>query len=373
MARSNVRFADARAVERVRLKLTHKKPELGWPEFASPMQTVLEKTPSSLVLEIRGIGRGAESAKIDEAPSLRPNQILQSDDPEVIRLAHSIAGDEPDRFKAARKLQDWVAANMTFDLGVALAPASEVVRNRHGTCMAYAVLLASMARAIGIPSRLAGGYIYVYGIWGGHAWVEVLVDGQWLPLDAAGYRPGLADAARIQFGSYTGENNLAAFVIAGSQMYGNVDVQVLEYSVGAKTVRVPESAQRFTVAGDEYRSEGLGVSFRKPDGFRFTKMDAIYPDPTIFEIERGSEKLTVAMFEAITDPALLVAKMSADRVSPTQPEKLDGRDAIVISLPGKMRLVYRDGQSLWIITAEGPNAGGLLSRALGGWKWLSPQ
>jgi len=237
MARSNVRFADARAVERIKLKLTHKKPELGWPDFASPMQTVVEKTPSTLVLEVRRVERGSGQKQIDEAPFLRPNQILQSDDPEVVRLAQSIAGGESDRFKASRKLQDWVAANMKFDLGVALTPASEVVRNRRGTCMAYSVLLASMARALGIPSRLAGGFIYVYGIWGGHAWVEVLVDNQWLPLDAAGYRPGLADAARIQFGSYTAENNLAAFIVAGSQMYGNVEVEVLEYSVGGKRSR----------------------------------------------------------------------------------------------------------------------------------------
>ena len=373
LARSNVRFANARAVERVRLKLTHKKPELGWPAFTSPMQTVLEKTPSTMVLEIKSPSRQASNEKIDEATFLRPNQILQSDDPEVARLAREIAGDERDRFKVARKLQDWVAANMTFDLGVALAPASEVVRNRHGTCMAYSVLLASMARALGIPSRLAGGYIYVYGIWGGHAWVELLIDNQWLPIDAAGYRPGLADAARIQFGSYTAENNLAAFVVSGSQMYANVEIEVLDYSVGGKTIRVPEPAERYTVSGNEYRSDGLGVSIRKPEGLSFAKLDAVYPDPTILEMQRGKEKVTIAMTEAVANADSAIRKLAARAGSEAVPAKIDSREAVIISSPGRVSLVSSEGQSLWIIKAESPDAAGLLDQVLRGWKWRSPQ
>ncbi|MBV9397911.1 MAG: transglutaminase domain-containing protein [Bryobacterales bacterium] len=373
LARSNVRFADAREIERMKLKLTHKNPELGWPAFTSAMQTVIERTPSSLILEVARPERKAATENIAEAPFLKPNQILQSDDPEVIRLAQSIGGDEPDRYKAARKLQDWVAANMSFNLGVALTPASEVVRNRQGTCMAYSVLLASMARALGIPSRLAGGYIYVAGIWGGHAWVEVLVDNQWLPLDAAGYRPGLADAARIQFGSYTAEDNLGRFVAAGSQMYGNIDIAVLEYTIGGKTVRVAEGERRYTVSGDEYRSEGLGISVRKPEGFTFSKLDATYPDNTILEIQNGPSKVTLALIEAVADPDGIVRKLTAEAGSQASSAKLDGRAATIVSAPGKTMLTSRSGQSLWTITAEGGDTAGLQNQVAGGWKWLFPR
>ena len=372
MARSNVRFADARGVERIKFKITHKKPELGWPSFDSPMQTVLEKTPSTVILEVARPERKPSSQKIDEAIYLKPNQILQSDDPEVSRLAHQIVGDTPDRYEAARKLQDWVAANMTFDLGVALTPASEAARNRHGTCMAYSVLLASMARALGIPSRIAGGFIYAYGIWGGHAWVEVLVDNQWLPLDAAAYRPGLADAARIQFGSYTGDNNLAQFVLAGMQMYGNIEVSVLDYSIDGKTIRVPDSALRYSVEGDEYRSDGLGISIRKPEGFSFAGLEAVYPDNTILRMQRDADKITVALTEAVSDSML--GKLS-DGISPTSGKTvmLDRRAVTVVSSPDKTKMFLREGQSLWMITAEGADAAGLLNRVAGGWKWLSPQ
>ena len=45
---------------------------------------------------------------------------------------------------------------MTFDLGIALAPSSEILRDRRGTCVGYATLLAALARSVGIPSRVIG-------------------------------------------------------------------------------------------------------------------------------------------------------------------------------------------------------------------------
>ncbi len=375
LARSNVRFADARSIERIKLRITHKKPQLGWPAFRSSTQTILEKTPSTLILEVVRPERKASAERIDEAPFLRPNQILQSDDAEVARLAHQIAGNEGDRLKAARKLQDWVAANMTFDPGIAVVPASEVVRNRRGTCVAYSVLLASMARAVGIPSRLAMGFIYLGGIWGGHAWVEVLVDGQWLPLDAAGYRPGLADAARIQFDWYTAEDNFAGFSAAGLQMYGNVDIAVLEYSEGGAFVRVPADAERYSVSGNEYRSSGLGLSLRRPEDFTFAKLDTVYPDPTILQLERGSAKVTVALSEANANTDSATRKL-IDDVTPGaagMAVQLDGRDAVIVSSREKAKLISSEGQSLWVLSADGPDAAGLLNQVAGGWKWLSPR
>lgn len=375
MARSNVRFADARSVERLKLRITHRKPELGWPPFLSPTQRILEKTQTSLILEIVQPKRQPSAAKIDEAPYLQPNQILQSDDPEVVRLARQIAGGEPDRFNAARKLQDWMAANMQFDLGVAMAPASEVVRNRRGTCAAYSVLLASMARALGIPSRLAMGYVYAAGIWGGHAWVEVLVDNQWLALDAAEYRPGLADAARIQFGSYTAADDMTGFLAAGVQMYANVEISVLEYTAGGRAVTVPETARPFSVSANQYRNPGLGIAVDKPTGFEFSKLDAVYPDPTILQMEAGSAKATVALVEDVVDTGAAI-RVSADAFLPgakLQPVSLAGRQAVMVSSPEKARLLLREGQSLWMLTVEGSDAPGLLARISGGWQWLLPR
>ena len=120
---------------------------------------------------------------------------------------------------------------MTFDLGIALAPSSEIFRNRRGTCLGYATLLAALTRAAGIPSRVVLGYVYALAIFGGHAWTEVLVDGAWIPVDAAIPASGVADAARVgiiatSFGDGAGLLSGGA----GLKLFGQVDIKVLEYA-----------------------------------------------------------------------------------------------------------------------------------------------
>jgi transglutaminase-like putative cysteine protease len=427
MARSNIRLPDPRAIEAIQLRLTHRRPDLGWPAFEGPAQHVLARTPDTVVLEVRrpdapapadsatpaadsaappasadtvasaasqdstasaaSQDRAVSAASQDsKAPAdsaseaaryLAPNAILQSDDPAVAALAREVVGGDDagrrDPLAAARKLQDWVAAHAELDLGVALAPASEVVRNRRGTCIAFAVLLAALERAAGIPSRVAMGYVYTDGIWGGHAWTEILVERQWLPLDAAAYTPGIADAARFQFGSYTLEDNLAAATGAGLQTYGTVDVTILSYRLRGRTVDVPAGAPSYAIAGDTYRNSWLGFSLRKPRGFAFGKLDAVYPDATIVSVaaDGGARRVEVALEAIRADPvAALAGRLAA--IAPAagaSPARLDGRAARVISSREKARLVARQGDSLWTLTAEGPDARRLLDEVAAGWRW----
>jgi hypothetical protein len=424
MARSNVRLPDPRAIDAMKIELTQRRPDLGWPAFDGPAERVAASSPAQLTLEVwRPSAPTPGSVPVPAADSyLRPNALLQSDDPEVMRLARSIAGGESDPYAVVRRLQDWTAANLRLDLGVAVAPASEVVRNRRGTCLAYAVLLASLERAAGIPSRVAMGLVYYEGIWGGHAWTEALIGGRWLPFDAAVYRPGVADAARIQFSSYTAEDNLAAFSAAGLQIFGNVEVRVVEYSRAGRTVQVPAGAPGFAIDGDLYRNPWLGVTVRKPAGARFTRLDAVYPDPTVAVIDSGATRLTVAVeslnlpgSEDASDPdAALVRRLTdldaqaaggAPATAPAAPPApvqrsaaataaggsppavpaaaatpagalpapghllLGGRPALVLSSPRRALLAARDGGTLWVLTAEGADAPALLQAVAATWLW----
>lgn len=388
MARSNVRLPDPRAIEAMTIRLTHRRPDLGWPDFQGPTERVLEKTADTLVLEVRrpavplpgaaaavpaSAGQSGKAGPSGPEGFLAPNAVLQSDDPEVVRLAHTIAGDETDPWTVARRLQDWTATHLDLDLGIALAPASEVARNRRGTCIAFAVLLASLERAAGIPSRLAMGFVYYKGIWGGHAWTEVRIGDRWVPLDAAAYAPGPADAARFQFGSYTGEDNLGAASAAGLQTYGNIEVTVLAYAVHGRMVTVPAGAAPFTVEGDVYRNPWLSVAVTKPAGSRFAALDAVYPDSTVVAVKDASARLTVGLESPRHEPAEAVRGSLAEiGAGEGTAALLGGRPAAMLSLPNKVRLVAADGDALWVLTAEGQGAGDLLSSVAARWQWTSP-
>ena len=166
------------------------------------------------------------------------------------------------------------------------------------------------------------------------------MENQWIPLDSAGYRPGIADAGRLQFGSYTLEDNAAMFNVAALQMYGNIDIDVLEYSTGGKTFSVSPSAAKYSVSASEYRNTSLQFAVRKSAEFEFNKLDAVYPDFTILEMQRGSAKISVQLLEVFPALRTLIAINEVSPGAKPVPAKLDGRDAIVVSVAGKARLLH---------------------------------
>ncbi|WP_339909186.1 transglutaminase-like domain-containing protein [Symmachiella dynata] len=128
----------------------------------------------------------SKTAAVDDDYTL-PTPFLQSDDPTVAKHARLAVGDEQDAWKKALLLEQYVHQKLTKkNFSTAMASAAEVAANLEGDCTEHAVLLAAMARAAGIPSRIAAGLVYVDRLssFGGHMWTEVYVAGHWIPLDA---------------------------------------------------------------------------------------------------------------------------------------------------------------------------------------------
>ena len=191
---------------------------------------------------------------------LEPNAYVQSDEPRLVALAKRVVGTERDLFTAALALERWVADSMKFDLGVAFAPSVEVFERRRGTCVAYATLLATLTRAVGIPSRIAMGYVYVNGIFGGHAWTEVMVGDDWIPIDGAIVARGPADAARFAFAWSSladGPGSLTSG--AAVEMYGRLRATVESFTVAGLRRDVPPDAKPYVIDGDRYVNEWLGL------------------------------------------------------------------------------------------------------------------
>lgn len=135
--------------------------------------------------------------------AMKPTEILQSDNKEIIDLARHAVGGTKDAAKAAKQIESFVAGYIQKkDLSVGYASAAEVAQSRQGDCSEHAVLTAAMCRAVGIPARIACGVLYVdsfvnrTNIFGGHMWVEAYIGNQWIGLDAtransgSGFDPG---------------------------------------------------------------------------------------------------------------------------------------------------------------------------------------
>ena len=150
-----------------------------------------------------GVGQSVDGdvVEIRDARSLQPGNadpgvsqyllaeaLVESTAPEIVAEAQNavrnIAGDRA----RAERLTRHVNAILEKKPTVSIPSAREVLRTRVGDCNEHTVLFVAMARAIGIPARIAVGLVSVHGAFYYHAWPEVyLSDGQtrgmWLPVD----------------------------------------------------------------------------------------------------------------------------------------------------------------------------------------------
>ena len=120
----------------------------------------------------------------DLAAALAAETFIESDAPEiVVEAAKAVSGAIGPRARAER-LTRYVNALLDKKPTVSLPSAREVLRTKVGDCNEHTVLYVAMARALGIPARIAVGLVYIHGAFYYHAWPEVYLDGGlWLPVD----------------------------------------------------------------------------------------------------------------------------------------------------------------------------------------------
>lgn len=127
---------------------------------------------------------------------LEDTLFVQSKDPLIMSLAGEIAGGEKNILKKAKLIYEWVYDNIEKVTAVTVPSATEVLKSRRGDCNEHTTLFTALARASGIPTRMAAGLAYKDGYFYYHAWPEVYIDG-WLAVDPTlGQWP--ADAAHIR-------------------------------------------------------------------------------------------------------------------------------------------------------------------------------
>jgi hypothetical protein len=366
---ANIRLPEERLIEKIKLKIITRHPEVGWPNFSADNQTVLEKTRDYVVLEVRRSvprAEGSRPAAMTNGlrPYLEPNALLQSDDAGVRQIEGAAVHYGDTAWQAARALQRWTADNMHFDLGIAIVPASEVAKDRAGTCFGYSILLGSLARAAGIPSRVRIGLVYAGGIWDGHAWPEVLIGDQWIPIDGALYAPGPADAARFSVYTSSLEDGTVGTLGGLGQVLGNVDIKILEYTVGGRRTVVDEHARPYSIEGNIYRNPWIGLSVAKPTGFRFTGFDLAWPQTTVIAMEGPGGQRAEIHNESESLPTSSLGRnklLQIEGISgPVRSQWMSGH---VVAIAGDEKgsgMIIENAGSIWLVKATGPRSEVLL-------------
>jgi hypothetical protein len=169
-------------------------------------QVVEPASQKGLVLTVtaRSLPAGVKLQQTDlpaeAGAALKPTRYVQSDNSEIRKLAEKAVGDATDAADAVQRIEQFVYDYINEkSLSVGYASAVEVAQSREGDCSEHAVLTAALCQAVGIPARLAIGYVYTDSflgekkVFGGHAWNQVYLGGDWYGLDATrpkGYTAG---------------------------------------------------------------------------------------------------------------------------------------------------------------------------------------
>ncbi|MHB0912534.1 MAG: transglutaminase-like domain-containing protein [Armatimonadota bacterium] len=123
------------------------------------------------------------SLPIEGEDYLDDTTYVQSKNPEIVKTAGKIVGNEKNAWRVVSLLRGWVHASMRANGEVGMLRTSiDVLNEKSGVCRDYAILYAALARAAGVPTKLVGGLVYWQDGFYYHAWAESYV-GKWVPVD----------------------------------------------------------------------------------------------------------------------------------------------------------------------------------------------
>ncbi|MBW1891990.1 MAG: transglutaminase domain-containing protein [Deltaproteobacteria bacterium] len=148
-------------------------------------------------------------------PFLKASPFIQSNHPEIIKLATDITLENDLPLEKARKLMAWIEKNIQKRPVLSLPDAISTLENRIGDCNEHAVLFAAMARAVHIPAKVEAGIVYLNGRFYYHAWNLIDVGfGQWITVDAL-FNQIPADVTHIRLAGGAQEDQLDILGLIG--------------------------------------------------------------------------------------------------------------------------------------------------------------
>jgi transglutaminase-like putative cysteine protease len=203
-------------------------------------QKIEKQGPGWVLLRVKALGDAAEPSAEKPGPEyLAASAYLQSDDPDIQRMARDNVSPGASPAAKAKQLAAWVSRYITKkDYNVGFASAKETLLSREGDCKEHSMLLAALLRAAGIPSRVAVGVVYANGQFMSHMWTEAYLD-DWTTLDATLSGGNVVDATHIKLGAspMDGPTPDDAALIVEAQAHQNLKINVQEF----KAERAPEA------------------------------------------------------------------------------------------------------------------------------------
>lgn len=207
----------------VKLKLTDLQTE--GLDLSDDYQKAISKEPLTIDItqaDINGL-TDFQSTSNAHQEFLTPSAYIQCDNPEIIKEAKRIAGNEKSAIIRTKKLVNAVHQMLRKVATPSMPSAIDVLKTKEGDCNEHAVLFTALARASGIPTKIYVGLVNLEGdAYFYHAWCAVWL-GKWVPVDPT-FNQFPADVYHLKLKE--GEISDWAEVL---KVVGKLKIEVMEY------------------------------------------------------------------------------------------------------------------------------------------------
>jgi hypothetical protein len=154
----------------------------------TPRQSVSRDEKTGAVTLRLGAEFGEDPAPTEKeiADALAETVALPIKSPQVVELSAKAVGDSKTPREKVERLVRFVSDYVEDAVEPGGPTIPEIIARKRGDCSEHALLFAALARAAGVPTREVSGLMYMgdeVQAFGGHAWVEVVLDGKWVPVD----------------------------------------------------------------------------------------------------------------------------------------------------------------------------------------------
>ena len=119
----------------------------------------------------------------DGAGQLAASPYIQADNRAIRELAGQLSAEVEEPVARVKKLAAWVYENIEKRPVLGLPDAVTTLSTGKGDCNEHAALFAALARAAGIPTRVAAGVTWQRDAFYYHAWNEVCLGENWVSID----------------------------------------------------------------------------------------------------------------------------------------------------------------------------------------------
>jgi hypothetical protein len=264
MVKSQRSFPNVFKVSQARIQVQWEKIPFEEFKFEDNRQKVAERKESGgeseVILEMTKPSPPSGTIKAPMTDSqwasyLEEDDYIKPHDPAIQKQAAAIVGDEKNAVVIVQKILQWVNTNVVADFIAETLTGPEVLQKRRGKCSEYAILFASLARAAGIPTRIALGEAYSSGTWIGHMWDEVWL-GEWTAVDA-GAGIFVSGPAHLKF--------IDSPTVAGTQglrwkLADNLRIEILDFEEETGTTGLATG-----ISGRTYSNKTYSCKISAPD------------------------------------------------------------------------------------------------------------